>query len=54
LANIPGACRLYRWSWAFTFDRDFGAFFMTDDGAKRRVAVAQETYDYIEKAAPEK
>ena len=54
MKNIPLACRLYRWAWAIEYDLGFGAFYMTPDGEKKRVAVAQETWDYIEKAAPKK
>ena len=54
MKNIPFACRLYRWAWAIEYDLGFGAFFMTPEGEKKRAAVAQETWDYIDKAAPEK
>ncbi|KAK7189528.1 monooxygenase y4iD [Paraphaeosphaeria sporulosa] len=51
---IPGACRAYRWSWYIRMERQFNAFWLTPSGEKARVAVAQETWDYIDKAAPEK
>jgi cation diffusion facilitator CzcD-associated flavoprotein CzcO len=54
MRHIPLACRVYRWAWAIEYDLGFGAFFMAPDGAEKRKAVAQETWDYIEKAAPEK
>lgn len=54
MKNIPFACRLYRWSWAIEYDLGFAAFFMTPDGEKKRKAVAQETWDYIDRAAPKK
>ncbi|KAF2636611.1 dimethylaniline monooxygenase [Massarina eburnea CBS 473.64] len=51
---IPGACRAYRWSWYVAMERQFAAFWLTPNGEKARVHVAQETWDYIDKAAPEK
>lgn len=54
LKYIPGACRAYRWSWYIRMERQFQAFWLTKAGEKFRVHVAQETWDYIDKAAPEK
>ncbi|KAF2708438.1 dimethylaniline monooxygenase [Pleomassaria siparia CBS 279.74] len=51
---IPGACRVHRWSWYWAMEKQFGAFWMTERGERKRVDVAQETWDYIDKAAPEK